>query len=274
MSMSKVPFGLVLSGGGTRGATHIGVMKALQEAGIRPDIIAGCSAGALIGAFFAAGHSAETTYTFFKETSLFSHPSFKLAKPGLFNAEKYLDDLAPFFPENSFESLSIPLKIYSTDLISGRLIEHHSGELLRPVMASCCIPGIFTPIEMDGQLLSDGGIMSILPVSPVRNIAEKILGVMIALPAPEKSARQIKHLHQVLDRALTLAIYSKAERELELCDWVIEPLEIGTFNMISKQNIEVMYETGYRYGMELIPEIMLSLNLPLAQCPESDFQSN
>ncbi len=253
--MSKVPFGLVLSGGGTRGATHIGVMKALQEAHLQPDIIAGCSAGALIGAFFAAGHSAESTYTFFKETSLFSHPSFKLAQPGLFDAEKYLDDLAPFFPDNLFEALPIQLRVYSTDLISGRMIEHKSGELLKPVMSSCCIPGIFTPVEMNGYLLSDGGILNILPVSQIRHLAEKVLGVMIALPAQEKTARQLKHLHQVLDRALTLAIYSKAERELRLCDWVIEPYEIGTFNMISKQNIEVMYETGYRYGMEMIPEI-------------------
>jgi NTE family protein len=261
MSTSKVPFGLVLSGGGTRGATHIGVMKAMQESGLQPDIIAGCSAGALIGAFFAAGHSAETTYSFFRETSLFSHPSFQLAKPGLFDTEKYLDDLAPFFPEDRFESLRIPLRTYSTDLITGKLIQHQSGELLKPVMASCCIPGIFTPIEIDGKLLSDGGIMSILPVSPIRSMAEKILGVMIAVPAKEKSAKQIKHLHQVLDRALTLAIYSKAKRELELCDWVIEPFEIGTFNMISKHNIDIMYKTGYRYGMALIPEIVTSLNI-------------
>lgn len=245
--------GLVLSGGGTRGATHIGVLKAIHEAGIEVNLIAGCSAGALVGAFYAAGHHPDEIYTFFKRTSLFSHPSFRINHPGLMDSKKYFTDLSPHFPEDNFDALSIPLKVYSTDLLSGRLITHSSGDLIECIMASCAIPGLFTPIKKDAMLLSDGGILNVFPVSEVRKECEFILGVLITNPGG-KSERQIRNTHHVLDRAFLLNIYSKTKEEIQLCDWVIDPPEIASHNMISKKELNFLYDLGYKYGQEFIAQ--------------------
>jgi NTE family protein len=247
-------FGLVLSGGGTRGAFHIGVIKALQESSIKPDIIAGCSAGALVGAFYAAGYPAGEIFDFFKNTSLFSHPSFTPSHPGMFESTKYFNDLTPFFPRDDFNALGIELRTYSTDLLKGELVEHKSGKLIETIVASCAIPGFFTPIERDSRLLSDGGIIKVFPVSSIRDETQRILGVLITNPGIKKRS-EINHTHQVLNRTLTLNIYSRALLEKELCDWIIDPPEIAPYSMISKKKIEDLYELGYSYGLKFIPEL-------------------
>lgn len=247
-------FGLVLSGGGTRGAFHIGVIKALQAENIKPDILAGCSAGALVGSFYAAGIKADEIFSFMRKTSLFSHPSFSINHPGFFDSKKYFKDLRPYFPKDDFSALQIPLRLYSTDISRGELIEHKSGSLIDCIMASCAIPGIFTPLLKDGRLLSDGGILKVFPVSPIRDEVDKILGVLITNPGT-KDPEKIKNTHHVLDRALTLSIYSRASEEAALCDWLIDPPEIAHYNMISKKNIETLYELGYQYAQNTLPDL-------------------
>jgi len=251
-------FGLALSGGGTRGAAHIGVIKALEESGIEPDIISGCSAGALVGALYAANHSADDIYYFFKHTSLFSHPSLTINHPGFFESNKYIEDLAPLFPDDRFEALNKKLKVYSTDLVKGTLVEHESGPVTNCVIASCAIPGIFTPVEMNGQMLSDGGIINVFPVSKIRKETENILGVLITAPGV-KTREQIKNTRHVLDRAFLLNIHSKAETEARLCDWLINPEEIGGYKIISKKNLQEMYQIGYDHAINLIDSLKLSL---------------
>lgn len=252
-------FGLVLSGGGTRGAFHIGVVKALQEANIQPDILAGCSAGALVGALYAAGNDAETIYSFMRKTSLFSHPSFAINHPGFFDSNKYYKDLQPYFKTDSFEKLDFELRIYSTDLVKGKLVEHRSGSLIDCIMASCAIPGFFTPIKKDGLLLSDGGIMKVFPVSPIRKETKKILGVLITNPGT-READKMKNTHHVLDRAFNLMLYAKAHEDSKQCDWLIDPHEISGYNMISKKNFREMYELGYSYTREMIPDLLVTLS--------------
>jgi NTE family protein len=251
-------FGLVLSGGGTRGAFHIGVVKALQESNLKPDILAGCSAGALVSAFYAAGIAADEIFSFMRKTSLFSHPSFSINHPGFFDSKKYFNDLLPYFPADDFSALQVPLRLYSTDIALGELVEHKSGSLIDCIMASCAIPGIFTPVEKEGRLLSDGGILKVFPVSPIRDITDKILGVLITNPGT-KDPKKIKNTHHVLDRALTLSIYSRAKEEAALCDWLIDPPEIAHFNMISKKNIKAQFDLGYQYAQNLLPGIQQQL---------------
>jgi NTE family protein len=252
-------FGLVLSGGGTRGAFHIGLIKYLQETGIRPDILAGCSAGALVGALYAAGNEADSIYTFMEKTSLFSHPSFTINHPGFFDSPRYMNDLRPYFRKDDFDSLDFELRIYSTDLVRGELVEHRSGTLVDCIMASCAIPGIFTPVKKDGMLLSDGGIVKVFPVSPIRTETKRILGVLITNQGI-KPANEFKNTHHVLDRALILSIYTRAKEESKLCDWLIDPPEIARFNMISKKHFREMYELGYDYARQVIPGVIRELD--------------
>ena len=150
-------FGIVLSGGGVKGVAHIGFLQALREHGLAPKYVAGTSAGALVGALYAADYSAKDMVDFFKATPLISWYFYSTSKPGLLDSEKYRSYFEKYFPKNSFESLSKKLYIATTDIEKGTSVIHHKGELLDPLIASCCVPLVFTPVKINGVFHSDGG---------------------------------------------------------------------------------------------------------------------
>src|SRR5689334_15465932 len=112
--------GLVLSGGGVRGIGHLGVLKLLEECGVRPDFISGSSAGALVGALFAKGYGAEEILEMAKNARLFGLP--RVGRPGLFRMNGFEEAILKYIPENTFESLRIPLYIAATDIVNGKSI--------------------------------------------------------------------------------------------------------------------------------------------------------
>ena len=112
--------GLVLSGGGYRGAAHAGVIKAMEEFGITPDSISGASAGAIVGALYASGRNGEEILEFLKEYDALSLRHYTFQKPGLFDSAKYHEAFQVIFPEDRFEALQTPLFIAATDLIQSK----------------------------------------------------------------------------------------------------------------------------------------------------------
>ena len=132
--------GLALSGGGARGIAHLGVLKALEELNLTPAVISGCSAGGVIAALYAAGNPPETILEMLKSRRFVSYfrPAFR---QGFIKMEKLEQLYLTYFPENTFESLGIPVILNATDLNRGRTVYFSKGELIRPLMASCSIPG-------------------------------------------------------------------------------------------------------------------------------------
>src|SRR5690554_4219467 len=116
--MKKI--GLVLSGGGYRGAAHVGVFKAMEEMGIKPSVVAGTSVGALMGALFAAGYGWEAIFDFLKKTEALSFNKYTFQKAGFFDSAKYKNLFEQYFPVDRFDSLEMPLYIATTDLIEGK----------------------------------------------------------------------------------------------------------------------------------------------------------
>jgi len=190
---------LVLSGGGARGIAHIGVLKALDESGIKPDIIYGTSFGALIGALYSAGYSgkmlekmlAETDFSRFSsnEAPRYTMPisnkeklpaalaslRFQKGEVPLYNTQvlkgqMIYSTLSPLLlpisaaASNNFDSLPIPLRVVTTDLVSGKTIVFSGGDLLEAVKASSAIPVAFSPVEHEGMLLVDGGLIANIPI--------------------------------------------------------------------------------------------------------------
>jgi NTE family protein len=109
--MEKHQLGIVLSGGGVRGMAHIGLLKALEEHDIQPEIIAGSSAGALVGALYAYGHDFDAMLEFFKTVPLFKFSFYSAVKPGLLDIDKYRVFFKDYFPENDFAALNKPLHV-------------------------------------------------------------------------------------------------------------------------------------------------------------------
>ena len=159
--------GIVLSGGGIKGMAHLGLIKALQEAGIRFDCIAGSSAGALTGALIAAGYSPEESLEFFKSTPIFSIYYYSTSKPGILDSEKFRPVFEKYFPQDAFDVLQRPLHVTTTNLETGAWEVHHSGELINVLLASASLPPVFAPMLIDGALHADGGIMNNFPVEPL-----------------------------------------------------------------------------------------------------------
>lgn len=236
--------GLVLSGGGARAATHIGVIKALEERGIFPTHIAGTSAGAIVGALYAADVSWSEILNFFKTISIFQTRRYALNKPGFINSEKFYNDLKVYLPEDNFDALKKPLFITATNVIDGSLKIFSRGQLIKAVIASASFPGVFTPTEINGKFYIDGGTLNNFPVETLKKNCDKIIGVDVN-PLKKISIKDLKHSYSVVERAYKIKVASESMLKFADCDLIISPealINYGTFDM---NNIDAIFDLGY-----------------------------
>lgn len=188
--------GLALGSGAARGWSHIGVIDALADAGIVPDIISGTSMGALVGAAFASGRlDALRDWALAADRRVVaSLVDVGLLQGGLVDGVRIVDWLGQIGIASTIEDLPLPFTAVATDLATGREIWLREGPLDRAVRASIALPGIFSPVERDGQWLVDGGLVNPVPVSVCRamgadfiiavNLNEDLLGRRL-IPQPE-----------------------------------------------------------------------------------------
>ncbi|MBC8206347.1 MAG: patatin-like phospholipase family protein [Kiritimatiellales bacterium] len=200
--------GLALGGGGARGLAHIHVLETLDELGIRPSAISGTSIGSIMGALYASGLSGSEIRTLVDRLMLrdvenikdvltrkdllkwvgMIDPSFH--RGSLIKGEKIIQFLAESMECSAFEELEIPLSISTTDYLSGTETVFRSGDLLSAVRASIAIPGVFSPVERDGKLLVDGGLVNPLPY----NLLHKQCDVVIAVDVIGSLEKPLKKL--------------------------------------------------------------------------------
>jgi NTE family protein len=168
--------GLALGSGAARGWAHIGVIRALEEAGYKPDIIAGCSIGAFVGAACASGDLDMLEEWVGKLTW---QNVVKLLDPswagGLIKGEKLIAFFRQHFLDQEFSALKIPFACVATDLANGREVWLKEGSVADAVRASIAMPGLFTPAERNGRLLVDGGLVNPVPVSLCRYMGADIV---------------------------------------------------------------------------------------------------
>ncbi len=155
--------GLILSGGAARGFAHIGLLRVLEKAGTQADVIAGTSMGAVLGAFYANGYSAEEIYEIAKSVSWRDIIDFSFGN-GLFKGVKLHTFLASHLPA-TFDELKKPLVISTTDVETGEEVFIFRGDLITAIRASSCFPGAFEPVVFNGRTLADGGIVNNIPVN-------------------------------------------------------------------------------------------------------------
>ncbi|MBT8394175.1 MAG: patatin-like phospholipase family protein, partial [Bacteroidia bacterium] len=168
--------GLVLSGGGVRGAAHIGAIKALEEFSIHPTHIAGTSAGAIVGALYAYGYSCKEMNSFFKKVQILDFKKYARNKPGFIDSEKYYSIFTEYFPIDDFSILKKKLTITATDILEGTLKAFSRGELIKPIIASATFPGLFAPIKINDSYYIDGGTLNNFPVELVSDSCDTIIG--------------------------------------------------------------------------------------------------
>ena len=241
--------GIALSGGGIRGVSHLGVMQALTDHGIKFSHISGTSAGAIAAAFFAAGYAPKEILKIIQDAKLLKLLRPAIGSTGLLSILNVQSLIRKYIPHNTFTGLKTHVTISSVDLGEGKLVYFTEGDLDMAVLASCCLPGIFKPIIINGHMYVDGGILNNFPVEPLVGNCDLIIGSSCNhLPV----VTEIKSFGHMVDRAAMIAINSTLNTHKMLCDVVIEPHGLGGYGIFDTYAAEEIYMIGYEEGLKAI----------------------
>ena len=246
--------GLSLSGGGARGIAHVGVLQALEDNGFKPDIISGTSAGAIAGALYAAGLSPVEILGLVKKASLFKLLKVGLPYAGLTKHTYLRAQLEQAIGDDRFEALKIPLYVAMSNLNTGACEMRHSGPLYDVVMASSSIPLVFQPVEVDGQLYVDGGLLANIPVAAIREQTQFVIGVNV-MPNFEVDNKAVQNVFGIAQRCFDLSILANTQPSLDLCDLVVEPMAVRDYTILNLSKYQQIYEIGYQAMKEQVPAL-------------------
>lgn len=255
--MKKYKTGLVLSGGGTRGFAHLGVIAALLENGIKPDVISGTSAGAIAGAFIAAGKTPNEIRDILKKDSFFKYTKLQLPKDGLMK----LDGLKELFhreiKSKNLEDLDIPLFVTISNLNTGGIEYINKGALDVTVLASSSIPILFAPVTINGNLYVDGGLLDNIPIEPIKLDCEQII---VSNISPIKPKEKIKNLIEIATRTFYMSVNSNMKQVRKYSSVYIEPEGIDTYEILSRSHADELYELGYNSTIKILTRNELIIN--------------
>lgn len=256
----KQKIGIVLSGGGIRGMAHLGLLQALKENNIEPQCIAGASAGALMGAMYAAGCSPEESLKLFANTPLFRWSNYNLNrwKPGFFDTEKYRKYFLEFLPDDSFEALQRKLFVAVTDVCKGESKILHEGPLISALSASAAVPPVFSPVSIDGNFYADGGIMNNFPIEPLEGLCTHILGSYVS-PIRTVQPAEMWNSFNLIQRSYELISHSQSSQKFKRCDFLFSPDELYPFGLLSTSKLETVYQLGYDKAIAEMPAIKAAL---------------
>ena len=236
--------GIALGGGGARGFAHLGVLKALEEKGIKPDIISGVSSGALIGAFLAAGFSYDKILKALKDKGVMAYSKLQYPRHGLFSLDGLKKEITKHIKVKRIEDLSIPLFIAVSNLNDGRVEYVKEGDLIQYLMASVSIPVLFSPVKMDDKMYVDGGLFDNVPISPLLNKCDHIVAVNVS---PIQKIEKFENLVQVASRTFQLGVHSNIVRHKEKCSLFIEPKGLRKFEILNGNRAQEIFKLGYEY---------------------------
>jgi len=256
---AKATLGLVLSGGGARGIAHIGVIDALRSQGLEPDSIAGSSSGAIIGALAAAGHSTETMLEFFHKVSPFRLSVVTVRKAGILDTAKVVASFREYFPEDSFEALKIRLFLTATDIVNARPKIFESGPLISAILASCSMPMVFTPTEVDGRWYVDGGVINNFPIEPLRGRCDIVVG---HYASPLRSVRNsdLSGVLAVSERALEVGMHFASKQKFYECDVLVSCPELKEYGLFDTKHHREIFDAGRRATLDAMDSIQRAVD--------------
>ncbi|WP_327439983.1 patatin-like phospholipase family protein [Pseudomonas donghuensis] len=279
--------GLVLSGGAARGLAHIGVLKALEEQGIKVDAIAGTSMGAVVGGLYASGYKVEELEKlalgidwqqalsdapprkdvpfrrkqddrdFLVKQKLSFRDDGSLGLPlGVIQGQNLALLLESMLAHTSdtrdFDKLPIPFRAVATDIASGEKVVFRRGHLPQVIRASMSIPAVFAPVELDGRLLVDGGMVDNIPLDVAREMGVDV-AIVVDIGTPLRSRKQLATVVDVLNQSITLMTRRNSEEQLAALhrdDILIQP-PLSSFGVTDFGRAQDMIDVGYRAARAL-----------------------
>jgi NTE family protein len=246
----KFTWGLALSGGGARGVAHVGVLKAIDESGLRPSCISGSSIGAIVGALYASGMKADEMLSLLSGKGFLNLFRLKPSLTGLLGM-KYLEEILDDHLPNTFEDLDIPLHVFATNLTAGNCVDFFSGELKKPVIASASIPILFQPVTIGTDQYVDGGVLNNLPAIACRESCDYVLGVEVN---KGKFAQNLNTMKNVALEIFHLVVNKNSDDGIKTCDYVLRPEMEVSFDLLDFSKAEKLFDLGYQEGQKWASE--------------------
>ena len=247
MKPKKYKTGFVLSGGGARGFAHLGIIQALNEAGLTPDIISGTSAGALVGVLTADGYPPREILKLFSSGSRLDFMRPTLPREGLLQISGIIKILKAHLSAARFDELKIPLFVAATDINNGKAVYFSEGELLDRIIASMSIPVLFQPVIIENTQYLDGGIVDNLPVHPIENQCELLIGSFVN---PVGSVSKISGLINIAERAFILSMNQEVTEKADKFDLLLAPPELMNYGILDPEKAEELFTLGYKATIE------------------------
>jgi NTE family protein len=244
--------GLVLSGGGARGFAHLGVIQALNEAGIFPDVISGTSAGALIGVLYADGYTPNEILLLLNGGSRLDFMRPAMPREGLLQINAIMKILKSSLRAKVFKELKIPLFVSATDLNNGKAVYFSEGDLFCPVIASASIPVLFQPVKINDISYVDGGVLDNLPVRPIENKCRSLIGSFVN---PVGYMEKISGLINIAERTFMLSMSKEIFEKAKKFNLFIAPPELRNFKILDPEKSNELFEIGYKATNEKLKTI-------------------
>ena len=248
----KYNVGFALSGGFIKGFAHLGVMQALLEHDIKPDILSGVSAGALAGVFYADGNEPHQVLDYFSGHKFQDLTKLVIPKVGLFDLKEFVDFLKTNLKAQRLEDLQVPLIVSATDLDHGRLVHFHKGDIAERIAASCCMPVLFAPVKIDGTHYVDGGLFMNLPVSTIRRICNKVVAVNVS---PLMASKYKMNIVSIAMRSYNFMFRANTFPEREKADLLVEPYNLEGYSNTELKKAEEIFMQGYKTANNLLEQL-------------------
>ncbi len=248
----KLKIGLALGGGAAKGFAHIGVIKMLEAHDIRADVVAGTSAGSVVGSLYASGLDAFALQEHAFGLDEGKIRDVRLFSGGVIKGEKLQNYVNKQLQDRPLESLVKPFAAVATRLDTGERIAFNRGNTGQAVRASCSIPGVFEPVEIDGIKYVDGGVVSPVPVDSAREMgADFVIAVDISKKATDGKAR---NLLGTVDQSISIMGQKLGEQELARADIVIRP-KVGKIGSADFDQKNTAILEGEKAVLAMLPEI-------------------
>lgn len=268
MQKSPKKIGLALGGGGAKGLAHIGVIKALEDAAIKIDFIAGTSMGALVGGFYAATEDINFLENIFR--GLKKHDVFRVSqiirhKDGnLFRDKSIVELLEGNIGDVKIEDCKIPFKAVATDVKNGDEVILDKGSLVEAIRASTALPVIFKPVATHSKILMDGGFVNPVPADVVRDMgADYVIAVDVSSRWIDISHEDINslNLYSIISSALSVIEYQLARHILERADLVLRP-PVLRFKWLQLDSAGELIDLGFQELKYHLKEIRQKAGYP------------
>lgn len=239
--------GLVFSGGGVRALAHAGLLKALEEKGLRPSIISGTSGGALIGGLYACGIAPDDMLSFFKETPVFKWSMLTFKKVGLVDSAKYTKFFQKQFKCTTFEQLQLPLVVTATNLLNGKVEYFSKGELIQPLIASSALPPYFSPMKIGDNLYCDGGLLNNFPIEPLKDQCDTIIGSFVN-PLEIITEKELTNSFQFMQRIYNITMDGNYNRKFKKCNHLLLH-NLSNVGVLDTHRLDHAFEYGYEMAI-------------------------